>query len=530
MLRFRWFHWQALLLALALAPGSHAANAPAVPLPATTVSSSESSGVYYEIFVRSWFDSNGDGVGDLNGVTAKLDYLQQLGVSGIWLMPINPSPSYHGYDVTDYQNIQPEYGNLQDFQRLLAEAHKRGIEVIIDLVVNHTSDRHPWFQAALNRKDPHHDWYTWAGPKTDLRAMSAAGGPAWHDVGTAPAPAQHYLGDFAAAMPDLNYDQPAVRQAVIRIGRFWLQQGVDGFRLDAARHIYDDLQTDTGKPVTVRKNIVWWTEFRQALSTVKPDSYLVGEVTQPSIEQLQPYLKPLGSVFDFPLAEQLIKCADRERDSGIGALLERIDHAYRSAAGNRPGPSYVGDAPFLSNHDQERVISQLHGNAQHMRMAAAMLLTLPGRPFIYYGEELGVPGHKPDLQLRQPLRWQRAANAPGQTHWQGPLAAEDHGISVEAEQADPDSLWSYYSRLIHWRMQVSALRDGSVRNYAVDQAGIVAYERITASSRVLVIHNLSGTSQTLPAKANTLLLSSKPRIAFEQQRLSMPPYSTAVLQ
>src|SRR5579871_5281333 len=133
------------------------------------------SGVYYEIFVRAFYDSNGDGIGDLNGVTAKLDYLQSLGVSGIWLMPINASPSYHGYDVTDYEAINPQYGTLQDFDHLVAQAHQRGIKVVIDMVINHTSDQHPWFKAALDPKDPHHDWYSWATPGTDLHALSATG-------------------------------------------------------------------------------------------------------------------------------------------------------------------------------------------------------------------------------------------------------------------------------------------------------------------------------------------------------------------
>lgn len=525
MLRFRSFHWLALLLALA--PGVYAAT-PVGQTRASTSANNNASGVYYEIFVRSWYDSNGDGIGDLNGVTAKLDYLKALGVSGIWLMPIQPSPSYHGYDITDYESIHPQYGNLQDFRHLLAEAHKRGIQVVIDLVVNHTSDRHPWFLAAWNPHDPHHDWYTWADPKTDLQALSAAGGPAWHSLDAAPA--RRYLGDFSGAMPDLNYDNPAVREAIIHIGQFWLRQGVDGFRLDAARHIYDDLQSDTGRPETVRKNVAWWTEFRQGLSTIKPDTYLVGEVTQPSMELLQPYLKPLGSVFDFPLAERLIQSADRERDNGIGTLLENIDKAYREVARHSRGPSYVGDAPFLSNHDQDRVISQLHGNAQHMRMAAAMLLTLPGRPFIYYGEELGMPGQKPDLHLREPMRWQRAAEAPGQTHWQAATASTDSDISVEAEQADPDSLLNFYIQIIHWRTQIAALRDGSLRNYPVDQPGIVAYERIDTDSRVLVVHNLSGQPQNLRLKACTLRFGSKPGIAFEHQQLRMPPYSSAVLQ
>ncbi|MFC5740183.1 alpha-amylase family glycosyl hydrolase [Dyella tabacisoli] len=537
MSRFRSFHWLAVLLALGLGCGPLCA-ARATEAPGAI--SSQASGVWYEIFVRSWYDSNGDGIGDLNGVTAKLDYLQQLGVSGIWLMPINPSPSVHGYDVTDYNAINPQYGSMQDFDRLLSEAHKRGIQVIIDLVINHTSDRHPWFQAALHPDDPHHDWYTWAGAKTDLHAISAAGGPAWHAVKAqsasiepapiSPALIEHYLGDFTGAMPDLNYDHPAVRQEMIQVGQFWLRRGVDGFRLDAARHIYDDLRTDSDKPETVRKNVVWWTEFRQGMAAVKPDTYLVGEVAGLSTAQLAPYLQPLGSVFDFPLAEQLIQSARQERGDTLGAMLERTDTAYRQTAEHHVIDGYSGDAPFLSNHDQERVMSQLGGNPQHMRMAAAMLLTLPGRPFIYYGEELGMQGRKPDPNLREPMRWQRAADATGETRWKASTARQGGDVSVEAEQADPDSLWNFYARLIHWRMQISALRDGDLRSYPVDNPCIAAYERADADSRVLVVHNLSNKPQAIPAKAAKVLVTSKPGVALQDGQLTMPPYSSAVLQ
>ncbi len=207
--------------------------------------------------MRSWADTNGDGIGDLNGVTARLDYLQSLGISGIWLMPINPSPSYHGYDITDYYGINPQYGTLDDFRHLLAEAHKRHIKVIIDLVINHSSDQHPWFKAARDVSSPYHDWYSWAGPHTDLDAISAVGGKAWRTAGNA-----HYLGDFTGAMPDLNYDTPGVRQEMLKLGRYWLRQGVDGFRLDAAQHIYYDFKAQDGDPVVLKKNLAWWSQFR----------------------------------------------------------------------------------------------------------------------------------------------------------------------------------------------------------------------------------------------------------------------------
>jgi alpha-amylase len=511
----------ALLLSAALLLPTLPAQATA-PVPAGKAVKAPS-GVWYEIFVRSWADSNGDGIGDLNGVTAKLDYLQSLGVSGIWLMPINPSPSYHGYDVTDYYGINPQYGTMDDFQRLLDEAHERHIKVIIDLVINHTSDQHPWFKAARDPASPYHDWYSWAGPHTDLHAKDAAGPQAWHAMGAA-----HYLGDFSDAMPDLDYDTPAVRREMIKVGQYWLKKGADGFRLDAAQHIYLDFEADLNSPKTLAKNLAWWSEFRRGMNAVNPNAYIVGEVTRDSTEQLAPYFKPLDAAFDFPLATRLIESARSERVGDLGVVLEQTDAAYRKVTG-RSGV----DAPFLSNHDQNRVMSQLSGNPQHMRMAAALLLTLPGQPFVYYGEELGMRGQKPDPDLREPMRWNRTTNAPGETSWKASTSHDGPAVSVEAEQADPDSLLHYYTMLIHWRSQLSALRDGAIHAHATGNPHIAAWQLDDAHSRVLVVHNLSGQSQNMmlgDQGFDAVLLHSKPGVTLRHGRLQIPPYTTAILR
>ena len=509
---------------------------PAFTQPATTdqpVSSSTAasdktaSGVYYEIFVRSFYDSKGDGTGDLNGITAKLDYLQSLGVSGLWLMPINPSPSYHGYDITDYYGINPQYGSMADFQHLLDEAHKRHIQVIIDLVINHTSALHPWFIAANNPQDPHHAWYSWSVPGTKLKAISATDGPAWH---TTPA-GQHYLGVFTGEMPDLNYDTPAVREEMVKLGRYWLDKGVDGFRLDAAQHIYWDLKSQKNDPAILAKNLAWWSEFRHGIDATKPGAYVVGEVTRDGPEELAPYFRPLSAAFDFPLAKQLIASTKDERAGALGSLLTRAETAYRKVAGQ----SGV-DAPFLSNHDQERVMSQLDGNAQHMRMAAAMLLTLPGHPFLYYGEELGMRGRKPDENLREPMRWYRDEHGQGETRWKAFSAGDSADISVEAEAGAPGSLLSYYKQLIDWRRQIDALRDGALSSHPLGNPHLVAWELQDAHSHVLVVHNLSGSAQTVElahgsaSRFATVQLHSAPDITIDHGRLHLPAYSTAILR
>ncbi|HEX8777828.1 MAG TPA: alpha-amylase family glycosyl hydrolase [Rhodanobacter sp.] len=495
--------------------------------PATAAKTAQApSGVWYEIFVRSWYDTNGDGIGDLNGVTAKLDYLQSLGVSGIWLMPINPSPSYHGYDVTDYEAVNPQYGTLADFRRLADEAHKRGIRVIIDMVINHTSNQSPWFKAALDPKSPYHDWYSWADKYTDLESASAAGDRAWHAAG-----GQHYLGIFAAEMPDLNYDDPAVRAAMIKAGQFWLKQGADGFRLDAARHIYENFRWDVDDPAALAKNLAWWNEYRRGLAAVNPHTYLVGEVTQPAATLLAPYLKPLDAVFNFPLAAQLIEAAKSERNQGLGPTLDRSYAAYEAVGGKA-----IKDAPFLSNHDQERVMSQLAGNPQHMRTAAAMLLTLPGEPYVYYGEELGTLGKKPDPALREPMRWNRSAKAQGETTWEAVDGDNGAAVSVAAEQADPHSLLHVYTRLIHWRSEVPALRDGGFRAYPEASDHLAAWERTDGRDTVLVVHNLSGEPQTMaldvPGRPHfsRVLKQTGPGAAIRGDTLSVPAYTSVVLQ
>ncbi|RUL70216.1 DUF3459 domain-containing protein [Dyella choica] len=483
------------------------------------------SGVYYEIFVRAFYDSNDDGIGDLNGVTAKLDYIKSLGVSGIWLMPINPSPSYHGYDITDYEGINPQYGNLQDFRKLLAEAHKRGIQVVMDMVINHTSDQHPWFKAAMDPKDPHHDWYLWAKPGTDLKAVSAVGGPAWHRASNG----AYYEGTFTAAMPDLNYDHPAVRKAMIEVGRFWLQQGVDGFRLDAAQHIYDDLRTDMSDPIALQKNVRWWSEYRRALEAAKPQVWLVGEVARQNPDDLTPYMGPLNTVFDFPLATQLIESVDQERNLGIGGGLEYSFAAFRKHANGE-----FDDAPFLSNHDQQRVMSQLDGNILHMRLAAELLLTLPGHPFIYYGEELGMQGSKPDEDIREPMRWYRNGKGQGTASWKDWSSGDDATVSVQAQDADPASLLNLYRKLIGWRQQVSALRDGVLHDVPAADPHVLAYMLQDAQSRVLVVHNLSREPRVFElgsdAHVASVLLQTEEGAVLAGGKLSLPPYATVILQ
>lgn len=496
--------------------------------------------VYYEIFVRSFYDSNGDGIGDLRGVIEKLDYLNDgnpsttddLGVGGIWLMPIQPSPSYHGYDVTDYRSVNPEYGTMEDMTTLINEAHKRGIKVIMDLVVNHTSNENPWFRdSAEGSQSPYRDWYIWAEDQNrDVSGMSAASGAnPWYNLkGT------HYLGTFWDGMPDLNFDNVAVRTEMKDIGQYWLKLGLDGFRLDAAKHIYEDLQSDKNKE-TEAKNIAWWQEFRNSMSEVKPEAYIVGEVWENSAASVAPYLdKAFDSTFNFGLAESIISSVTTDRDNNMAFTLERTYKLFN----DRSEGKFV-DAIFLTNHDQNRVMSQLEGNMAHAKMAASILLTLPGNPFIYYGEEIGMLGTKPDEQIREPMIWyEGGAKAKGQTTWEEPILNRGEQVaSVEVQINEKDSLLAHYRELLRWRNEIGELQDGDIQYYDTGNAQIVSYVRRTQSNEVMVVHNLSDKVQQISLdedvgehKYTQILKTTDENTNINSNLLMISPYSTTVLQ
>ncbi|PYQ30204.1 MAG: alpha-amylase, partial [Acidobacteria bacterium] len=337
--------------------------------------------VFYEIFVRSFADSDGDGNGDLNGLISKLDYLNDgnpatttdLGIDAIWLTPIFQSPSYHGYDTTDYETIEKDYGSNADFQRFLAEAHKRGIRVILDFVMNHTSSEHPWFiDSASSPTSPKRDWYIWSA--TNPRWTQPWGGDAsWHFLNGA-----YYYGVFWSGMPDLNYRTPEVKAEMFRLARYWLAQGVDGYRLDATRYLVETGpgtgQADTPETHQVLKELS--AEVRQT----KPESILVAENTVDT-RTLATYFDDGLMNFNFPLASSVLDGVNSSNANRIRQTLQDVIAAY---------PQGAIDAPFLTNHDQTRLANVLGNDAGKLRNAAAILLTLPGAPFLYYGEEVGL--------------------------------------------------------------------------------------------------------------------------------------------
>jgi len=421
--------------------------------------------VFYEIFVRSFYDSDGNGIGDFNGITAKLDYLQDLGVTGLWLMPIHPSPSYHGYDVTDYEAVNPDYGTLDDFKNLLTEAHQRGIRVIIDLVLNHTSSQHPWFVAAQDPASPYREWYVWADQPQ---------GRGWYERGGG-----YYYGYFWSEMPDLNYRTPVVTEEVTDITRFWLDLGVDGFRLDAAKYLIEDTVIENS-PATLE----WWQGYHTVYKQINPQAMTVGEIWGDS-GLAGEYVKQerLDLAFNFDLAEKFIIAARTQKAAGVASLinadLPRFDGATHMAT-------------FLSNHDQNRVSAQLMNKLERAQVAASLLLTAPGVPFVYYGEEIGMFGVKPDELLRTPMQWANATNAgfTTGTPWERVNADYAKGRNVAEQMAEAQSLLNHYRALIHLRNEHVALRLGEVVEVTASHPALYAMLRTTPDETVLVLVNL----------------------------------------
>ncbi|EYE89209.1 alpha-amylase [Fervidicella metallireducens AeB] len=432
--------------------------------------------VFYEIFVRSFYDSNGDGIGDLKGIEEKLDYIQNLGVNGIWLSPIFESPSYHGYDVTDYYRIKEELGTFEDFVNLIKEAHRRNIKVIIDFVPNHTSSMHPWFiEARKSKNNKYRDYYVWSDKNTNLTELSDIGQRAWHKSGDS-----FYYANFWSEMPDLNFDNKRVRKEIKEIAEFWLDKGVDGFRIDAARHIYPQNR--------IQDTLIWWQEFGDYVRIIKSDTYLVGEIwTSENI--IGKYFKVMDSCFNFPLAEEIIKAATSGRTVNLKLIMENTYPKYGNINKN-----FV-DAPFLTNHDMNRVMSRLK-SMEKMKTAAAIYLTLPGNPFIYYGEEIGMLGEKPDEKIREPFKWYKNSGK-GQTTWERlDYNIGKNSTSVEEMDNKNDSLLNFYRDMIKFRLSNDVLTKGDIKLLNTDDKTL-AYLRTYESNSNLIVHNLGDSSVTL---------------------------------
>ena len=496
------------------------------------------SGIVYQVYPRSFQDTNGDGIGDLDGIRQRLDYLAWLGIDAIWISPIFPSPmADFGYDVSDYCDIAPLFGTLDDFDRLIAEVHGRGLKLILDFVPNHTSDQHPWFKASrASRTDSKRDWYIWrdaaASGGVPNNWISNFGGSAWEwDEKTG----QYYYHAFLKEQPDLNWRNPDVRHAMHDALRFWLKRGVDGFRVDVIWHLIKDAQFRDNPPNPgYQPGHPEINKYLQVHSTDQPevheviagmrrvldefaDRVLIGEIYLP-IERLVTYYGKDLAGADLPFNFQLIQTAWNA--DAVAALVDEYDAAVPAGG----WPNWV-----LGNHDNPRIAARV-GPTQ-ARVAAMLLLTLRGTPTMYYGDEIGqgdvqIPPdavqdpwekNEPGLHLgrdpeRTPMQWDSSAHA-GFTDgmpWL-PLAADNATNNVACLRHDPNSILSLYAALIALRRAHPAMSVGSYHDVRSGE-GVFAYERRHGGERLLVALNFHGEQATieLPEKtrAATVLLST----------------------
>ncbi len=484
--------------------------------------------VFYEIFVYSFCDSNGDGIGDINGVTSKLDYLQELGINGIWLMPIHPSISYHKYNVGDYYAIDPAYGTMEDFEAFMAECQKRDIHVILDLVINHSGHDHPWFTQACdylrsigdaepNAADcPYVDYYFFQ--KDAVGNYTQVEGTEWY-----------YESQFSPDMPDLNLANESLRSDIVDIMSFWLDKGVAGFRLDAAKEFY------SGSVVKNNEVLSWIMEAGRAL---KEDIYFVAEVWEGFSQVTEYYKSGISSIFNFPFGDGSGKIISVLRGAGkadtvssYATALEKADKAYSGS-----NPDYI-DAPFLSNHDVGRIAGFAAKDPNKTKLAGAMNLFMGGSAFIYYGEEIGMVGSGNDPSKRAPMVWNEARND-GTTDLppECELPEEYPFGSLEVQRYDDDSVYNYYRQAVAIRQALPVISHGSVTaEEALNVDCISAQRKTWGEESCIILMNIQDVAAQvdLSAYADWTLAATLSAdggdIAMDGTNLSMSPYGVAVL-
>ncbi|MCM8626712.1 alpha-amylase family glycosyl hydrolase [Accumulibacter sp.] len=524
--------------------------------------------IIYQIYPRSFQDSNGDGVGDLRGILSRVDYLTSLNVGAIWLSPIYPSPMHDfGYDVADYCAIDPRFGTMADFNELLVEIHRRGMRLIVDLVPNHTSDEHPWFvESRRDGDNAKSDWYIWRDPAPGgglpNNWLSHFGGPAWtFDERRG----QYYMHQFARQQPELNYRNPEVFEALLEVMRFWLDRGVDGFRVDVISLLLKDPLFRDEPPNPAWDGVRQYASLRhihtgnlpevhglirrmRALLDSRDARMMVGEVYLPNAELMRFYGGPEAPECHLPFNFQLISTPWQ-----AGEVRAKVD-AYEAALPPGAWPNWV-----LGNHDQHRLATRV-GLAQ-ARVATMLLLTLRGTPTCYYGDEIGlrdvalprecwrdpVAINQPQIAHllgrdpeRTPMQWDSSANAgfaaAGVLPWL-PVAGDHRTVNVAAESADPQSILSFFRALTALRRSEPALGVGAYRSIDAVADDVYAYLRSDGESRLLVVLNFAGGTRrlTLPRGLgdSRILLSTTCRLPEEAvvvDRLQLGPDEGIVLR
>ncbi|MBQ8138773.1 MAG: alpha amylase [Lachnospiraceae bacterium] len=490
---------------------------------------------YYEIFVLSFYDSDGDGAGDINGVTKKLDYIKEMGFNGIWLMPVMSSPSYHKYDTTDYYSIDPLYGTNEDFENLLKEAHARGINVIIDLVINHSSSEHPWFKAAceylrnLPEKEapvesdcPYYGYYNFS---RELKSgyCKVEGTDSWY-----------YEGVFNYTQPDLNFENPDLVKEIDDVAKLWTKMGVDGFRVDAAAHFKEGNREFNEEVLS---------HIYETCKEINPDFYMVSEVWLDEVTIANYYESLTPSFFNFDAGDssgRLIKTAGGtgKMSSYANALVR-----YQEEFGSR-NPDYI-DAPFITNHDQARVAGALKNDPDDMKKACGLLMSMQGAPFVYYGEEIGMKSSGSSDENKRIAFYWSDEDMTGMT--KGPEGAETIKSNFEAldkQAADPDSIVNYYRRALNFRNRYPEIARGEVfarEEDLTDDTAVIKKEY--EGSVIYMAFNSSDEERQIDlengakiAEGNALILGGYltihpwESIKTENGMLILPPGAIAVLR
>ena len=484
---------------------------------------------FYEVFVYSFCDSDGDGIGDLNGLTSKLDNLQNMGITGIWLMPIHPSQSYHKYDVRDYYDIDPQYGTLEDFDTFMAACNERDIHVITDLVLNHTGNDHEWFTTAVEYlkalpegQEPDTEKCKYVG----YYYFNQEGGSGWHQIeGTN----WYYEGQFSPHMPDLDLANPQVRGEIRAIMQYWIDLGVSGFRLDAVKEFYSG---------NIEANVEVLNWIQTAATEIKEDCYLVGECWDSFGAISQYYTSGLTSFFDFPFGNSNGKIPAVLRAAGTASTVSSYAQALQQAneAYSAANPDYI-DAPFLSNHDVGRIAGFVNRDENKMKLAGAMNIFMSGSCFIYYGEEIGMPGSGNDPSKRAPMYWNAerdngTTNPPPECE----LPAE-YPLGSLAEQAGNDaSIYNYYRQAIAIRNAMPVIARGTTTAETELNVNCISAQRKTwGEEECLILMNINTEAAQVDLSAYegwTLAASLSAdggEISLEAGTLNLPPFGTAIL-
>jgi len=471
--------------------------------------------IYYQIFVRSFADSDGDGIGDLNGITNKLDYLEDLGITAIWLTPIHPTDSYHGYEVVDYYAINPEFGTMDDFENLLKEAKDKNIKVIMDAVFNHSSPNNLWYQDSLNDlTSPYREFYIWSSNEP---------GKTGHE-------------SFPNSR-DLNLKSEALKQELVRVLEFYLEKGVAGFRFDAVRHYFNKPYNQNYSSQPDFEGGMVLRYLKQEISKNYPDAYFIGEYFEYSINSYEDFYLGADSMFNFEIS----RFFQQRRYSNLQLSLNRI---YESLDNFNPNAI---DAPFITNHDLDRFASMVD-TEEDIKQAAKILLTLPGNPFIYYGDEIGMKGRRLeggnvlgyedqngnpitvyDEPRRQPFLWGTEDSA--MTTWFPLIDGNDEVKIASAQQKDKDSLYNTYKEMIQIRKDNPALFYGNKITRINSIPGSIAFireiELDNFKQYILVVHNITSATKEIEFDVIREIYGSK---TLEPQQTYIAEISSNVIE